>query len=177
MPDAVILPNSHVDKKRSKILLWLEEGIWGHRLYDDQTPWLAMLEFLNVFCSRMADGKALREEVGPDRHEDIVYGMERMRAVRYLVFNNPYMRQVEQSVQSDSERWKRWLDHVGDNALKIDFGYLRKRFNDFSELCRVVEFFQETAVQVQTNKRWTSRNVFPNGPDSHNPDLAGVGEM
>lgn len=177
MPDAPTLPSSHIDKSGSNIKLWLEEAIWGHRLYDDQTPWLAMLEFLNVFRSRMALGKALREEYGPERHEDIVYDMERMRAVRYLVFNNPYMRQVEQSVVSDGERWKRWLEHVGDNALKVDFGYLKKRFNDFSELCRVVEFFQETAVQVQTNKRWTSRFIFPYGPDCLYADLDGVGEM
>lgn len=177
MPDAAILPSSHIDKSGSNIKLWLEESIWGHRLYDDQTPWLAVLEFLNVFRSRMALGKALKEEFGPDRHEDIVYDMERMRAVRYLVFNNPYMRQVEQTVQADGERWKRWLDHVGDNSHKISFDYLKGRFNDFSELCRVVEFFQETAVQVQTNKRWTSRFVFPYGPDCLYADLDGAGEM
>lgn len=177
MPDAATLPYSHIDVRGSNIKLWLEEAIWGHRLYDDQTPWLAMLEFLNVFRSRMLMGKALNEDFGPDRHEEVTYDMERMRAVRYLVFNNPYMRQVEQSFQADGERWRQWLEHVSGNSMKVSFEYLKGRFNDFSELCRVVEFFQETAVQVQTNKRWTSRFVFPYGPDCLYADLDGTGEM
>lgn len=175
MPEAANLPYSHIDIRGSNIKLWLEEAIWGHRLYDDQTPWLALLEFLNVFRSR--GGRALREEFGEGRHEDIVYDMERMRAVRYLVFNNPYLRQIEQSTQSDGERWRKWLAQVSDNSLKISFDYLKGRFNDFGELCRVVEFFQETAVQVQTNKRWTSRFLFPYGPECLYADLDGAGEM
>ena len=31
--------------------MWVDEAIWGHRLYDEQTPWLALLEFLNVLRS------------------------------------------------------------------------------------------------------------------------------
>lgn len=26
--------------------MWLDERIFGHRFYDDQTPWLVLLEFL-----------------------------------------------------------------------------------------------------------------------------------
>ena len=31
--------------------MWVDEAIWGHRLHDEQTPWLAFLEFLNVLQS------------------------------------------------------------------------------------------------------------------------------
>jgi hypothetical protein len=29
--------------------MWVDEAIWGHRLYDEQLPWFVFLEFLNVF--------------------------------------------------------------------------------------------------------------------------------
>lgn len=182
MPDTMNLSYDHVGLEHSNIKLWLEEGIWGHRLYDDQTPWLALLEFLNLFRYRLREGKALQEEFGPGRpdsrgpHENIIYEMERMRAVRYLVFNNPYMGQVEQAVQDEGERWRQWLDHVVDNPMKINFKYLQERSKEFSDLCRIVEFFKETAVEVHTNKRWTSRFVFPYGPDCLYADLDGRGE-
>lgn len=173
MADCAVLPHAHVDMKNIRV--WMEESIWGHRLYDDQSPWLALLEFLNVFRSR-GEG-ALQEPVTDDAHETVVYDMERMRAVRYLVFNNPHLRRIEQTTASESERWRLWLDHVAGNTLNIDFSYLQPRFGDFSELCRVVEFFQETAVQVQTNKRWTSRFLFPYGPGCLYADLDGSGEF
>ena len=28
---------------------WIDEQIWGHRLWDGQTPWLLFLEFLK-YC-------------------------------------------------------------------------------------------------------------------------------
>ncbi|MBI2570980.1 MAG: hypothetical protein HYV63_28580 [Candidatus Schekmanbacteria bacterium] len=38
------LPNDHVDLQGANIRLWAEEAIWGHRFYDNQTPWLLVLE-------------------------------------------------------------------------------------------------------------------------------------
>ena len=48
-------------KYRSDVNVWVDEAIWGHRLYNDQTPWLVFLEFLAIFRSRDAEGKALKE--------------------------------------------------------------------------------------------------------------------
>jgi hypothetical protein len=28
--------------------MWIDEAIWGHRLHDEQSPWLTLLEFLCV---------------------------------------------------------------------------------------------------------------------------------
>src|SRR5690348_9894442 len=38
----------------NRISPWVDEQIWGHRLWDGQTPWLLFLEFLSVAeaCSR-----------------------------------------------------------------------------------------------------------------------------
>lgn len=162
---------SEPDYKNSQIRLWADEQIWGHRFYDDQTPWLVVLEFLNVFRSRAQLGLALNERVADSHHESIQYDMLRHEAVRRIIFNNPYLLEVRQRVQSDGERWKAWLAYVGD-----DFNYLEKRFNSFDEFCRVVEFFQGTAVELNSNKRWTSRFVYPYGPNCLYADLDGNGK-
>ena len=40
--------------------MWIDEAIWGHRMYDEQTPWLIYLEFLNVFVYEDSDRKSTR---------------------------------------------------------------------------------------------------------------------
>ena len=45
---AVLLPpplDLHPNREHS-IKPWLDEQIWGHRLWDSQSPWLIFLEFL-----------------------------------------------------------------------------------------------------------------------------------
>ena len=54
---------------------WLDEKIFGHRFYDDQTPWLVLLEFLAVYLSRRRDGAALVEPPRDGRHESISYAI------------------------------------------------------------------------------------------------------
>ncbi len=36
--------------------MWLEEKFWGHRLWDQQSPWLTFLEFLCVAASALRNG-------------------------------------------------------------------------------------------------------------------------
>jgi hypothetical protein len=171
------LPNNHVDFSRSKIRLWAEEAIWGHRFYDDQTPWLVVLEFLNVVTCRSGQGAAFQESFSSEDHEIVRYDMSRLSPVRFLVFNNPYLQQILQTATSDAERWRAWLGRVqGKLQSQQDFAYLKERFDSFNELCRVVEFFQGTAVELHTNKRWTSRFLFPYGPNALYADLDGKGQ-
>nr|WP_316629643.1 hypothetical protein [uncultured Brevundimonas sp.] len=41
--------------------IWVDEAIWGHRLHDEQSPWLTFLEFLNVLQAEHVAGRALQE--------------------------------------------------------------------------------------------------------------------
>ncbi len=50
-------PSEHPENK-----LWIDEQIWGHRLWDDQSPWLVFLEFLNLAEACHRDGKLLDAE-------------------------------------------------------------------------------------------------------------------
>ncbi len=155
-------------KYRSDVNVWVDEAIWGHRLYNDQTPWLVLLEFLAIFQSRHTEGKALKESRSDGAHETFTYYIPRLIPLRQLIFNNPHIRYVEDNHRSDPERWQAWLKTFSSDD---DFGYLQDRFGSFARLSRVVEFFQTTAIEPHRQRRWTSRFLFPYGPNCLYADL------
>lgn len=152
----------------SNVKVWADEAIWGHRLYNDQTPWCVFLEFLAVFRSRHEDGCALDEHQENEIHEAFEYSIPKLIPLRQLIFNNPQIRYIEDTHQSDAERWRAWLCSMEKEG---DFSYLQDRFDSFDHLVRVIEFFQTTAIEPNRQRRWTSRFLFPYGPDCLYTDL------
>ena len=155
-------------KYKSDVNVWVDEAIWGHRLYNDQTPWLVFLEFLAIFQSRNSEGLALNENRRDGAHETFTYHMPRLIPLRQLIFNNPHIRHVEATQSSDSERWRSWLKTF---ATDDDFSYLQDRFGSFAHLARVIEFFQTTGIEPHRRRRWSSRFLFPYGPNCLYADL------
>jgi hypothetical protein len=154
--------------------LWIDEAIWGHRFYDEQVPWLVFLELLNVLASENAEGRPFQEKVPNQLH----YVAARRLHLRNLVFNNPLLELVRLQVQKteDEERWIRWLAEMGKHASglgedPVNFAYLKQRFASFDEFSRVVHLVRSTAIEGDSNKRWTSKFVFPYGPSCLYEDL------
>jgi len=85
--------------------LWVDEAIWGHRLHDEQTPWLMVLEFLGVFQAEAKLGRALSEE----QYNSLSYLPQQQLKLRNLLFNNPHLMPVMQENHHDEERWRVWL--------------------------------------------------------------------
>jgi len=162
---------THLDNKN--ITTWTDERLFGHRFHNEQTPWIVLLEFLAVFRSRFDQGQALQESRGEGVHEEVRYDIARFPHLRYLVFNNPYLQHIEQTVSGNNEQWRQWLAAVADAPVDGGFGYLRDRFENFSRFVRVVEFFQNTAVEPHRQRRWSSRFIFPYGPDCLYADADG----
>lgn len=155
-------------KYQRDVNVWVDEAIWGHRFYNDQTPWLILLEFLAVFRYRNTAGVALNEPRQDGRHEAFTYYVPRLIPIRQLVFNNPYLHYIEATEHADLERWKSLRDaYAGDD----DIGHLQERFHSFSNLARVIDFLQGTAVEPHRQRRWSSRFLFPYGPDCLYADL------
>lgn len=48
-------------KDHTAVSPWLDEQIWGHRIWDSQSPWLLFLEFLSVAEACHRDGRLLDE--------------------------------------------------------------------------------------------------------------------
>ncbi|WP_342712552.1 hypothetical protein AAFG13_15655 [Bradyrhizobium sp. B124] len=122
-----ILPRPTSQDDNTGPRMWVDEAIWGHRLYDEQTPWLTMLEFLCVLHAEHTHGRALREET----LNGLSYRPQQQLRLRNLLFNNPHIATVLGTDQSDDAMWSTWLRLMQENAGGLDspdFAYLRDRF-------------------------------------------------
>jgi hypothetical protein len=146
----------------------VDEHIWGHRLYDEQLPHLAVLEFLCVLGSNT--DKPLRATPA----DQVRYRPQRQIRLRGLLFNNPYVEAVRDKSISDEDRWSQWSEHFAADATQLgdgDMGYLRQVFNSFDDFAKAIELLRSSAFEARSNKRWSSKFVFPFGPDALYEDL------
>lgn len=162
-------PPDHED--RSGPEMWVDEAIWGHRLHDEQTPWLTVLEFLCVLHAEHGNNRALHEAT----LNTLSYQPQTQLRLRNLLFNNPHMATVLATDLSDDSMWHSWLPRMEEGAGGLDrptFGYLRDRFETFRDFSSVVSFLQSSAIEGGSNKRWSSKFVFPFGASTLYEDVS-----
>jgi hypothetical protein len=152
--------------------MWVDESIWGHRLYDEQTPWMCMLEFMNVLESELKNNRAFIESV----FNTLQYSPRSALYLRNILFNNPRMLAILQESQDNEYRWNRWFEVMAESTSNTglpasNFQYLKDRFIEFSAFAKVVDFLRSTAIEGNSNKRWSSKFVFPYGPSCLYEDL------
>ena len=151
--------------------MWVDEAIWGHRLYDEQLPWFVFLEFLNVFTHEDGKGRAFDEQGKPN---ELKYRAAHRLYLRNILFNNPHLPEIRLSFPNDSNRWDEWLRRMKSAATGLnhpEFGFLENHFHSFEDFCEVVSLVRSTSLEVNSNKRWTSKFVFPYGRDCLYEDL------
>lgn len=151
--------------------LWVDEAIWGHRLHDEQSPWLTFMEFLTVLLAEHKAGRTLVEGT----LNSLSYRPQVQLKLRNIVFNNPHITTVEAEARSDDTAWSLWLDKMAQSAGGLehpDFSYLRDRFELFQDFAAVVKFLQGSAIEGTSNKRWSSKFVFPFGPSALYEDVS-----
>lgn len=146
----------------------VDEHIWGHRLYDEQLPHLAVLEFLGVLGSNAENPLSA---LPADR---VRYRPQRQIRLRGLLFNNPYVESVRNRPIADEEKWVVWKEHFARDATGIgdeDMDYLRRVFANFDDFAKAIELLRASSFEARSNKRWSSKFVFPFGPDALYEDL------
>lgn len=151
--------------------MWVDEAIWGHRLHDEQSPWLTFMEFLTVLLAEHNAGRALDEGV----LNSLSYRPQVQLKLRNLIFNNPHIMTVEAETRSDEAAWALWLEKMAQSAGGLehtDFSYLRERFEQFQDFAAVVKFLQGSAIEGNSNKRWSSKFVFPFGSNALYEDVS-----
>ena len=146
----------------------VDEHIWGHRLYDEQLPHLAVMEFLGVLGSNK-ESPLIEPPVGKVR-----YKPQRQIRLRSLLFNNPYVQTVRDRPISDSDKWSQWkelfvFEATGHGDKDID--YLREVFLSFDDFAKAIELLRSSAFEARSNKRWSSKFIFPFGPEALYEDL------
>lgn len=148
----------------------VDENIWGHRLHDEQLPHLTVLEFLGVLGSNLDRPLKLREEHGGT----VMFKPQRQIRLRGLLFNNPYVELIADSAASDEEKWRQWFERFAQGATgngDADMAYLRRSFASFDDFAKAIELLRSSSFESRSNKRWSSKFVFPFGPDALYEDL------
>jgi len=146
----------------------VDEHIWGHRLYDEQLPHLTVLEFMGVL------GSNLDSPLIATPKDRVRYRPQRQIRLRGLLFNNPYVEAIRERSITDDEKWRDWSEMFAQDSTKLgdeDMGYLRKVFTSFEDFAKVIELLRSSAFEARSNKRWSSKFVFPFGPDALFEDL------
>lgn len=146
----------------------VDEHIWGHRLYDEQLPHLSVLEFLTVLRSNTAAPLQVAGGSTPR------YQPQRQIRLRALLFNNPFVESIRERPLSDVEKWSAWADRFKKDAEGLEdaeYSYLREVFGEFEHFARAVELLRSSSFEARSNKRWSSKFVFPFGPDALYEDL------
>ena len=149
----------------------VDENIWGHRLYDEQLPHLTVLEFLGVLGSNLDQPLRLHQDQGGS----VMFKPQRQVRLRGLLFNNPYVESIAESAASDEEKWKQWFERFRQGATgngDEDMTYLRRSFTSFDDFAKAIELLRSSSFESRSNKRWSSKFVFPFGPDALYEDLA-----
>lgn len=150
--------------------MWVDEAIWGHRLYDEQTPWLCFMEFLNVLNSEINSNRAFQETTP----NSLSYSPQARLYLRNILFNNPRMAVIERQHKNDERaQWDSWKESMANSAVSgsVDYSYLENRFPSFEDFKAVVDFLRSSTIEGENNKRWSSQFVFPYGPECLYEDL------
>jgi hypothetical protein len=142
--------------------MWVDEAIWGHRLYDEQLPWFVFLEFLNVFTHEADKNRAFDE---PNGFNTLTYRAAHRLYLRNILFNNPHLVEIRLRYPNDSNRWDEWLRRTKAAATGLnhpEFGYLKDHFHSFEDFCEIVSLVRSTGLEVNSKGRYQSldlRNV------------------
>ncbi len=144
---------------------WVDEQIWGHRLWDAQTPWLLFLEFLSVAEACNRQGRLLHET---GKYYPLVFHPYKRMYLRNILFNNAELSRLrEQRYVDQNVTWQMWISAMNENARGVherDFSYLKGQFPSFTDFVALIEMLRGSTVESERDRRWTSRFVFPFGP-------------
>ena len=149
--------------------MWIDEAIWGHRLHDEQSPWLVFLEFLNIYCHEHENKRGLEE---PLPLNSLKYKLPHRYELRNILYNSPEIEAIRKEQSDDSAQWGAWISRIQHREQRdVNYEYLKQRFNYFSDFAEVVALLRSTSLEMNSNKRWTSKFVFPYGPACLYPDV------
>lgn len=154
---------------------WSDTALWGHHLYDDQSPWMALLECLHILHHRQHDGQVTLFQppvIGLDdrtEHEHVRYDVPLNFHLRHFLFRDREAASISADHDSDNniqwknlfERTSSWKDSKG---VGLDVRYLRDRFADVASLARALDLLRSAEIDPMSGKRWTSRHLLPLGP-------------
>ena len=98
--------------------IWLEEKYWGHRLWDQQSPWLVFLEFLCVAESAHRDGHLFDFERSQYPSSYRPYARIHLRNI--LFNNEQFLIQLDRENSDSTSAWFKWLEWMAEHSHGLD---------------------------------------------------------
>lgn len=149
----------------------IEQMIWGHRLINDQSPWLLLLEVLAIMSARASDKNQKSIFLPPGgKHERFAYNVPMRAELRDLLFQDHDLDAIatDGDTLSDEAKWDKWR---GKRTIE-EIAHLRDRFDKFSSFHDAVDLLRAAVVEPERDRRATSRHLIPGGPDMLMADYA-----
>lgn len=144
------------------VKMWVEEAIFGHRLYARQNPWLLFLEFMNVAEAHHREGN-LFARTEPEISSP--YSLRWRMGLRSVLFDNSQLGRLAEEKLDDESLWQAWFKEMSRAAAPPaeGFEYLKQRFPRFQDFVELVSLVRQTSLETSNNVRWSSRFIFPFG--------------
>src|SRR2546430_2607185 len=96
--------------------MWVDEQIWGHRLWDSQSPWLLFLEFLNIAEACHREDRLLDQQ---GNYYPLLFKPYQRMYLRNILFNNEAMFRISERYPDSTSAWSNWLSWMAENAKAI----------------------------------------------------------
>jgi hypothetical protein len=169
---AVQVPQS---QNLGSVKLWCDYAIWGLLFYDDQSPWLTLVECIHICFDQKRKHGRVFPHPAPEpsgEHEPVVYCQPLNHPLRHLIFRDSDVARIAATRSADDRaRWTEWLAGIAEFYPNISLDYLQKRFSTFGEMARSVELLRSIDIEPHSPKRWTSHHLLPLGPTMLFPDV------
>ncbi len=125
----------------------LQEVMFFHRIKDEDVISLS-LEFLNVI-----------EALYSNNLQDNEASYKKSFQIRAILYNLPALDIIFNEACTNNEKFKKIIEILGRSGH--DFSYLTKEFENFEEFYKSVDIFKKSSFYLDTNKRWTSKFIYP----------------
>jgi hypothetical protein len=178
LPDGALnVPDS---QNLSTVKLWCEYAIWGLLFYDDQSPWLTLVECLHICFDRARADQPIfddQDRASTGTHEVLRYGTPLSYHLRHLLFRDRDILEIADRPAENQAMWDAWFQLLARDQVKLDFTHLPDRFETFRDMAHAVELLRSAEIESHTAKRWTSRHLLPLGPAMLFPDVDKDGRL
>jgi len=144
------------------------ENIWGHRFRTDQTPMILLFELICIIENQYQAKKAgFIQNIFSPENETLYLNHRRNFKLRILLYQNEILETIYRSSMTDEEKWEKQFDFLmqlgSDNFdfNEADIDHIKSNFTSFESFYNVIKILSSLTFDPLSNKRWTSKFVYP----------------
>ena len=144
------------------------EDTWGHRFRTDQTP---MLLFFELMCIIESQNQAKKngdiEKIFLPENDRLYFKHKRNINLRVLLYQNEELESIYKSSMNEEAKWDKQIEYLNRLDKKFfsfknkDINHFKQKFETFESFYKAIKSIRSLTFDPLTNKRWTSKFIFP----------------